>query len=147
MEISELSSMLSRQGVDFEIIRHEMPIMSLSDASRYFPVEKSAPVLVVQTERGLIAFIIGFGRGRLDFQSLKISLGFSKMKMADKNVVFSQTGYKTGAIPLIGLAIPCIFDQSLLKYDFIYGGTGNPFYTLKIAPGFVKKLNNVIACI
>lgn len=41
----------------------------------------------------------------------------------------------------------CIFDESLLAFNYVYGGTGDPLTTLKIAPGDVKRLNKVIGCL
>jgi prolyl-tRNA editing enzyme YbaK/EbsC (Cys-tRNA(Pro) deacylase) len=82
----------------------------------------------------------------LDFEAMKRQFGYSKLKMADRRKVEQQIGYRVGAIPLIGHDLPCIFDDSLLKYDYIYGGTGDELVTLKIKPQDVKRLNNVINC-
>lgn len=55
-----------------------------------------------------------------------------------------NTGYQAGAVPLIGHNLPCVLDNDLLENDFIYGGSGDEHHTLKIAPGDVLRLNNVI---
>jgi len=55
-----------------------------------------------------------------------------------------MTGYKAGSIPLIGHNLPCVFDDCLLDYDYIYGGSGDELHTLKIAPNDVMRLNNII---
>lgn len=73
-------------------------------------------------------------------------LGLSRLKLADKKKIEKSTGYKVGAIPLIGVELPCIFDECLLERDFIYGGSGNELFTLKTAPKDVKRLNNVAYC-
>lgn len=64
--------------------------------------------------------------------------------MAGKEKVQRSTGYAVGAIPLIGLRLPCIFDERLLTYDYVYGGTGDERVTLKIVPYDVKRLNPVV---
>lgn len=81
--------------------------------------------------------------GRLDFEKLKIQLGFKKLKMADRKKVEKQTGYLIGCIPLVGLGISYIFDKKLLCHDFVYGGTGDELLTLKINPNDLIKVNEI----
>lgn len=131
------------KGAAFELLKQETPILSAEDASAYYPVHKAAPAFVLQTENGLIACIASINSGKLDFGFLKKKFGFAKLKMADKKKIAAQTGYEVGAIPLVGLELPCIFDNELLKYDYIYGGTGDELVTLKIAPIDVIRLNDV----
>lgn len=54
---------------------------------------------------------------------------------------------EVGAVPLIGLSLPIVFDDSLLNFDYVYGGTGDVYTTLKINPFDVKRINNVIATV
>ena len=63
--------------------------------------------------------------------------------MADRKKVEKQTGYPTGCIPLVGLEIPYVFDRKLLCHDFVYGGTGNEFLTLKINPEDLIRVNSI----
>lgn len=142
--ITELSDCLKRNSADFEIIKQESPIISTQDAKKYFDTDLAAPALIVQTEKGLVLLIVSAKRGRLDFSQIGVDLGFSKMKLADKKKVQKSTGYAVGAIPLVGVELPCIFDDRLLENDFIYGGSGDELYTLKISPKDVKRLNNII---
>lgn len=55
-----------------------------------------------------------------------------------------QTGYKTGALPLIGMGF-LHFDEKLLEFDSIFGGTGNEWVTLKISSKDVRRLNHIVA--
>lgn len=142
--LQELEAFLTNEGADFQLIGQERPIRSTDDGKSYYDMEKAAPTFVLQTENGLIACIVSGNRGRLDFEAMKQKLGFSKLKLADKKKIQRQTGYRVGAIPLIGLGLDCVFDDTLLAYDFIYGGTGDELVTLKIKPEDVKRLNKVI---
>lgn len=144
MDIIELEKLLKSKNLQFEIIQQDKPILSAQDAEGYYPVEKSAPTFVLQTENGLIGCIASFQNGRLDFDKLKQAFGFSKLKMADRKKIKSQTGYDVGAVPLVGLGLPCIIDRKLFSHDFIYGGTGNELFTLKIAPSELLKANEII---
>ncbi len=141
--IPELSEYLKEQGADFELIRQESPIISTEDAKKYFNVDLAAPALIVQTEMGLMLLIVSGQRGRLDFKKIAEDLGLSRLKLADRKKIEKLTGYQVGAIPLVGVELPCIFDESLLENDFIYGGSGDELFTLKISPADVKRLNNV----
>jgi len=144
MEIKEIEEILISKNIQYEVIQQEKPVISVLDAGAYYPIEKSAPTFVLQTGNGLIGCIASFQNGRLDFDKLKQAFGFSKLKMADRKKIKSQTGYDVGAIPLVGLHLPCIFDRKLLKHDFVYGGTGNELFTLKIAPSELLKANEII---
>jgi len=145
--MTELRSFLIGNNSDFEILAHDSPIISTQDAAKFFDMDKLAPTLIMDTDQGLVAFIISSKRGKIDFKGLKQLLGFSKLKMADKEKVKKSTGYQTGEIPLIGHDLPCVFDNSLFEHDYIYGGSGDELHTLKIVPEDVSRLNNVIKTI
>ncbi len=125
-------------------MRQESPIISTQDAKKYFDTELAAPALIMRTERGLMLLIASARRGRLDLKRLGDDLGLAKLRLADKKKAEKATGYEVGAVPLVGVELPCIFDDRLLENDFIYGGSGNAFFTLKISPKDVKRLNNVV---
>ena len=140
----DLRNFLENNNSDFEILAHNTPIISTQDAAKYFDIEKAAPTFIMETDLGLVAFIISSKRGKINFKEMKEKLGFSELKMADREKVQKITGYSTGAIPLIGHKLPCVFDDCLLDYDYIYGGSGDELQTLKITPNDVMYLNNVI---
>ena len=144
MKAKEIEAFLRENEAEFELLKQDKPILSVADAAAYYPVEKAAPTFVLQTEDGLIGCITSANSGRLDFEALKQKIGCTKLKMADKKKIKNQTGYEIGSIPLIGLGLPCLFDNTLIKYDYIYGGTGDELVTLKIVPQDVMRLNKII---
>ena len=141
LTLNELSQYLNQHNIDFEIIAHNKPIISKMDAEGLFDIEKAAPVFILKTETYLFAFVLSSKRERIDFKLLRNALGCSKLSFADKKEVLDATGYEVGSIPLIGHGIPCILDSQLMNYDYIFGGTGDAFHTLKISPNDVLKLN------
>lgn len=143
-KVRDLERFLSEKHADFQLIRQNKPIYTVQDAEGYYDVKKAAPTFILQTEDGLLSCITSINRGKLDLETMKKQFGYSKLKMANKNKIENQTGYRIGTIPLIGLNLPCCFDKNLLKYDYIYGGTGDELVTLKIKPQNVEYLNNVI---
>lgn len=144
MILDELRETLDMANACYEIIEQDKPILSAEDAKGIYPFEKAAPTFILQTEQGLIGCIVSIQNGRLDFEKLKKMFGFEKLKMADKKKIEKQIGYQVGAVPLVGFLLPCILYKKLLQYDFVYGGTGNEFYTLKIKPQDLLKLNQII---
>lgn len=142
--IQELNVYLEKRKADFEIIKNETPILTTQDAKEYFDIDLAAPVLIVQSEQRLFLLIVSARRGKLDFKELGNRLGFTKFNLADQKIVEKETGYKTGAMPLVGIELPCIFDTRLLQFDYIYGGSGDELHTLKITPKDVRRLNSVI---
>ncbi len=144
MTIDDLRQLLDERNIKYDIILQDKPILSVADAAMYYPMEKSAPTFVLQTEDELISCITSVQNGRLNFEKLKKQFGFTKLKMADKNIIKLQTGYEIGSIPLVGLKLRCLFDGKLLNHDFVYGGTGNELMTLKIDPKDIMEVNTVI---
>ena len=143
LTMTELFDYLTEQKADFTIISHPKPIQSLQDAAEYFEPQKSVPTFILDDGVGLIALFSSSGRGRLDLKRIAEKLNISRLKMADRRKIFKLTGYEAGGIPLIGLSLPCIFDERLLTFDYLYGGSGDPLHTLKICPLDVKRLNHV----
>ena len=77
MDIKEIETYLKERNIQYEIIRQDKPILSALDAEGYYPVEKSAPTFVLQTENGLIGCITSIQNGRLDFAKTKQQYGYS----------------------------------------------------------------------
>ena len=139
-----IEDILKGHEIEYELIKQDKPIRSAMDAEGYYPVEKSAPTFVLETENGLIGCMVSLQNGRLDFDRLKEEFGYSKLKMASPKKIKEETGFEVGSVPLVGLGLPCLFDEKLLKHDFVYGGTGDEYLTLKIAPESLMKVNNII---
>lgn len=142
-DLNELERYLTEQGARFELLRQDRPILTAADAEGLYDLSCAAVALVVRTERGLMLLIAGAGRGRLDFDALKRRLGLERLKLADAKHVERETGYAAGSIPLVGVSLPCIFDDDLLSLPCLYGGSGDPLTTLRIAPEDARRLNDV----
>ncbi len=144
MEIEILKNKFLKQGIDFEFIHHDMKIKSKQDAIGIFNIEKSAPTLILKTDLGFYALIISGERERIDFKSIKTLLKCKKVEMAKKDIILKEFGLEAGNIPLTGHNLPCIFDKKIMQHEYIFGGTGNWNYTLKIKPVDLIKANNVV---
>lgn len=141
LTLYELQQLLTNNSIDYTIISHSTPILSKDDAKDIFDIDKTAPVFILKAPTGLFAFIMCSKRNRINFKQLKEALGYKDLSLADSKEVFDSTGYKVGNIPLVGHNLPCLIDELLFDFDYIYGGTGDPYHTLKIPPLSVLKLN------
>lgn len=144
MNIHELEQFLQERQVDFQIIQHATPILTLADGGKYFDTRQAVPTLILQSENGLFACMVSAGHGRIDLDALKSALNLAKLKLANRETIQKKIGYEAGAIPLVGHSLPCIVDRKILKFDYVYGGSGHPLYTLKISPADLVALNRVI---
>lgn len=141
LTITQLVQYLRDNQADFEIIKHTDPIFTVKDAEKYFDIDKAAPVYILQTEKGLIALVTRASIRKTDFQRIGEKLGFVRFKMADRKRILAETGYEAGSIPLIGHGLPTWIDEQLFGLDFVYGGTGDLYHTLKITPRDIERLN------
>lgn len=143
-EIIKLKEKLKNLEVNFDIIYHDIAIKSKKDAIGLFKIEETAPTLIVKTELNFYALIISGDREKIDFKVLKQLLACKKIEMAKREEIAEKFGFVAGQVPMIGHNLPCIIDRNILKYEYVYGGTGNWNYTLKISPNDLIKANNVI---
>lgn len=143
-KVEDLKIRLLSQNADFEIIHLDKPIKSKSDALGYFRIEETVPTLIIQTEEAFYALIISGERSKVNFDLIKNFLGCERVGMAEKSLVVEQLGFEPGQVPLIGHELPCIIDNRIFKYSYVYGGTGDLYHTLKINPNDLVKANNVI---
>lgn len=145
--MDNIKTILNESKYDYEIIKHEKKIYSAQDGAEYFGIEigQTAPTLILSTDNGLMALIMSGSKGKIDFDKLEDELGFIVKGLANKKDIEKSLGFCVGAIPLVGHDLPTIIDSKLYKYDYVYGGTGNEDYTLKISPEALVQLNDVIA--
>lgn len=146
MNISELEDFLCRQKANFSIIKHEEAIKSKNDALKYYRIEETVPVLIIYTENEFYALIVSGERNKVDLEKIKQILGVCEIRLAKKEEIMTKLNLEIGRVPLIGHRLPCIIDKTILKHKYVYGGTGDFYHTLKIAPKDIMDLNDVVTC-
>ncbi|MBG0964972.1 aminoacyl-tRNA deacylase [Bacillus sp. SRB1LM] len=145
--MKELQGILEKSKYTYEIIQHEKPILSKQDGTKYFGIEvgQSAPTLILKTDKGFFVLIVSGNRSKVNFKKLAAILGCSKVKLASPEEVQKVKGFHVGSVCMVGLELPCVIDKRLFHYDYIYGGTGQSTFTLKIEPQALNELNQVFA--
>jgi Cys-tRNA(Pro)/Cys-tRNA(Cys) deacylase len=144
MEIENLKQLLEKGQADYEVIRHEKPIKSRNDALCYFKLEEMAPTLILRSGNLYYALIISGKREKLDLKSIGELVGCQNLQLADKQEVKTNFNLEAGRIPLVGHQIPCIIDEGIFDYEYVYGGSGDFKHTLKIRPEDLERLNKTI---
>jgi len=144
MPIERLKQTLESNKADYEIIYHEKPIKSRNDALDYFKLEEMAPTLILKSEEKYFALIISGERNKIDFENIQNLLGCKHLEMATRQEVFDKMQLETGRIPLVGHNLPCIIDEGLFNYEYVFGGSGDFLHTLKIRPADLERMNNTI---
>lgn len=144
--MDKIKTILQEKKVQYEIIHHEKQIRTAQEGAEYLGIEigQTAPTLVLKSEKGYFAMIVSGDRGRINLEEVTGMIGCNQLKMATPKEVQQITGYTVGSVSLV-TSLPCIVDKGLFRYPFVYGGTGEPVSTLKIAPNALEKINHVVA--
>ncbi|PLR75690.1 hypothetical protein CU633_19875 [Bacillus sp. V3-13] len=143
--MEKLQAILKQSRFISEIIKHEKPLLTAEEGSEFFRIEvgQTAPSLILKTDKGFFALVVSGSRGKVNFENIAGILGCNKVKLASPKEVQKVTGFEVGSVPMVGLDLPFVIDKRLFHYDFIYGGTGQPAFTLKIEPQALNELNQV----
>lgn len=144
--MENIKKLLVENKIEFEIIHHEKLIHTAQEGADYFEIEigQTAPALIIYTNTGFYALIVSGSEEKIDFKKVKKLLKCTDVRLATKDEVQQGTGYLVGTIPIFGIPFPYIIDKRLLEYSYIYGGTGEKNYTLKVNPDALLKLNTVV---
>ncbi|MGE5379807.1 MAG: aminoacyl-tRNA deacylase [Methylocystaceae bacterium] len=144
--IKNLRAALDECNFKFELIPQDHQIKTAQEGADYFGIAigQTAPTLVLKTDQGYFALIVSGDRGNTDFQEVAALLNCSKVKLASPKEVLKVTGCLPGNVSMVKLTLPCIIDQRLKRYPFIYGGTGIENLTLKIDPKALEFLNQTV---
>ena len=125
---------LEQAGVKYEIIPHGRAIHSARDGEEILGIKRgdAAPNLIALVDGRPVSAIIPGDRW-LDFKKLATVAGGQECRLADPGTVERATGSTLGAVPLL-TDLPTFIDEELMEKLFVYGGSGDPFQTVKIAP-------------
>jgi prolyl-tRNA editing enzyme YbaK/EbsC (Cys-tRNA(Pro) deacylase) len=113
-----------------------------------YPLSKSANTLVVVSRRGpdVVAACVVAADTRLDVnQTVRRTLGVSKMSFAGPDETKALTGMELGGVTVFGLpsTIALLVDESLLDLDYVILGAGTRSAKVKAAPSILTELPGV----
>lgn len=141
--LSKMKETLNSSGFPFELLENRVRIKSASEGATYWGIElgATAPALILWGQGRFLLLIVSGMLRKVDFAALALETGIPGLRMATTREIRERFGLKPGEVPLFGLGLPTLVDRALFAYDFVYGGSGDPGLTLKIAPGALLKLN------
>ncbi|SHI94915.1 Aminoacyl-tRNA editing domain-containing protein [Clostridium cavendishii DSM 21758] len=141
-----IRNILIKSGYLFEFIYNEKPIYIAQDGVDYFKIDinQTAATLILYTEKGFYALVTSGGGSRVDFRVIKKELNCKNIRLATKEEVKEVTNFSVGTVPLFNLSLPYIVDKRLIEFPFIYGGSGDLDFTLKVDPQALLSLNDVV---
>ena len=139
---------LQENGYAYQLLPQARPLRSAEDGAAYFgiAVGQTAPVLLAEADASqrFLCLLAG-DRGRLDLVKAAALLNVPKLTPVKYKKVYDITGFKPGNMPLLGLTFPCLFDEALLRYPLVYGGSGQEDLTLAVAPQALLALHQIAA--
>ena len=139
---------LREKGFAYQLLPQTRPLRSAEDGAAYFGIAfgQTAPVLLVEADpsQRLLCLLAG-DRGRLDLAQAASLLKVPKLTPVKYKRVYDITGFEPGNMPLFGLNFPCLFDEALLRYPLVYGGSGQENLTLAVDPRALLALHQIAA--
>jgi prolyl-tRNA editing enzyme YbaK/EbsC (Cys-tRNA(Pro) deacylase) len=139
--LAQLRTRLDVAGVAYTLQRHAHNIASAQDGVQtgLGALSVMAPTFILQTEAGYLA-AIARGDTRLSYKKIKQKLGLKNVSLATPEQVKQLTGSDVGHVALVNHGLKTIVDERLMEIETIYGGSGEPQYTLGISPQAVVTL-------
>ncbi len=134
---------IRESGFPFEFLKNKRRILSSAQGAAYWKIRigQTAPALILRKVDSFILLVVSGAVAKVDLKTLAADIGAGSLRMATPQEIDRQFGMKPGDVPLLGLNLPALIDRRLMTFDFIYGGSGDPGYTLKIHPRALLALN------
>lgn len=147
LDSSDLATYIDDNNINAEII--SLPVKTLTVAAAAEALDVSTQQIIKSVlflADGSPVLVISNGLTRINRKRLGSELGMSrrKVKMADKEIVLSITGYPVGAVPPIGHKeeVPVLLDQGVFEETEIYGGGGAVDALMKISTTELQRVIN-----
>ncbi|MDO9508041.1 MAG: YbaK/EbsC family protein [Thermovirgaceae bacterium] len=143
MSNASMIDLIKASGFPFELLKNDRRIHSSAEGAAYWKIQigQTAPALILRTESKFLLLIVSGAVAKVDLKTLATTIDAGSLKMGTSQEINGQFGLKPGDVPLFGLNLPTLIDRHLMTYDFVYGGSGDPDYTLKVSPQALPVLN------
>ncbi|NLG97826.1 MAG: YbaK/EbsC family protein [Chloroflexi bacterium] len=119
---------LEERGVDYRILQHNGPILSLEQAARERNQLPSQVVrsIVFRLAEDTFLMVLMPGPGQVPWKQLRRYLNQTRLTMASEEELLAATGYRPGTVTPFGLPRPMriLIDQGVLDQPEISLGSG-----------------------
>jgi len=123
-------------------IKHK-PIKTVEEGISILGIDfgEGASTLIYKTENGFIGFYRRDDK-RVDSSKLKGILKVRNLRLASEDELKKHFSFEIGAVGIYQKELKYLMDKSLFEKEYVYGGTGDPCYDIKIKPEDLQKLTN-----
>jgi prolyl-tRNA editing enzyme YbaK/EbsC (Cys-tRNA(Pro) deacylase) len=145
--LSALRTFLDSTGLPYAFLPNARPLRSAQEGASFFGIDiaQTAPALVARSEEGFHLVIVSGAHGKVDFGALAPLFGVRTLGLAKPDEVERHAGARPGSVPLVIPKLPCVVDDDLFSWERIYGGSGDPGWTLCVHPKVLDAANNVVS--
>jgi Cys-tRNA(Pro)/Cys-tRNA(Cys) deacylase len=142
--LDRLRALLDAAAVRRALLPHDTPASTPEERATALSVPPAsvADARIVEADGDLLVAIIP-GDRRLDLASLAAAVGARRARPAGAEDVRRRLGVDPAQVPLL-TGLPTVLDRSLLARGYLFGGTGDPLWTVRIAPADLKRATGAI---
>src|SRR5258708_24615722 len=105
-------------------------------------IDYAMPNIVFKTNKGF-KVVQRRGDTKIDSKKLKKLAGVSDLRVATEDEL-KELGLTPGIIPPLGIDAKFYMDEKIFENDFIYSGTGDKLFAIKLNPKDLKKINKPV---
>ncbi len=141
----KIEKLLKEANIKFEFIKLPEDLALDVESHMKFhghPMRYAMPNIVFKTEKG---FIVAQRRSdtKVDSKKLKKLAGVHDLRIANEDEL-KCLGLIPGIVPPVGFDVRFFMDQRIFENKFVFTGTGDKLYALKLNPRDIEKVNKPI---
>jgi Cys-tRNA(Pro) deacylase len=149
-DYTKVQEYIQAQGLTARLIAPEtaMPTVPLAAAALGVAEGQIVKTIVFEGKKGsgTVAVAIVTGDARVDRAKVAAVLALPTLKLASPETVSTIIGYEVGGVPPVAHAsvVPVVVDPRVLTHEKVYGGGGDDFHMLEIAPQDIVRLTHAV---
>lgn len=147
---ARVQAYVEARGLDARLIAPQaaMPTVPLAAAALGVAERQIVKTIVFEGKKGsgTVAVAIVTGDRRVDRSKVAAVLALPVLKLASPHTVSAVIGYEVGGVPPVAHAeeVPVVVDRRVLELGAVYGGGGDDFHMLEIAPQDIVRLTKAV---
>jgi prolyl-tRNA editing enzyme YbaK/EbsC (Cys-tRNA(Pro) deacylase) len=145
-----LPAYLASVGVEATLVRTEREVPTVDLAAAALGVAPAAIVKSIVFEHKQdatrVCLAIVSGDARVSRQKVSDAFGLRQLRLASPDTVLQVTGYRAGGVPPVChlQPIPVALDRRVFEHRVVFGGGGDEWHMLRIAPHDIQRLTGAV---
>lgn len=142
--LDRLRELLDAAAVRRALLPHAAPAGTPEERARALSLPAAGVVQAqIADADGDVLVAITPGSHRLDLTLLAAAVGARRARTIGPEEVRRRFGYEPGQVPLV-TGMPTVIDRLLMARDYLFGATGDPLWTVRIASTDLKRATGAI---